>query len=186
MALVLGTNCGFVAVAPSADPGGSIKEFDRWAGALKDVSPATATKITEIGMWIDNATEEANLDFAIYTHNAGDDNPEAIVTGKINIAKGTTSGWKKQSCNITISSETTYWIAVQLDNTITATNTNYGDSVGEKWDYKTSQTELTDPWGVSGGNYDDKLLGVYAVWEAAIVGNAGIMTTNTGYWGPTY
>jgi len=186
MALVLGTNCGFVSSAPLADPGGSDWEFDRRATSFKTVSPATATKVTEIGVWIDNATEEANLDFAIYTHNVGDDNPEAIVTGKINIAKGTTAGWKKQSCNITISPETTYWIATQLDNVLTVTNLNLGDDVGSKFDYKLIQTELTDPWGVSGGTYGDKLFGVYAVWEAVAVGNAGIMTPNTGFWGPTF
>jgi len=184
MALVLGTNCGFVSSAPSADPGGSNYEFDSRAAALKDVSPATATKITEIGVWIDAATEEANIDLAIYTHNAGDDNPEAIVVGKVNVAKGTTAGWKKQSCNITISSSTTYWIAVQLDSTATNTYAIYGEDVGEKWDIKVSETELTDPWGVSVATYGDKVFGVYAVWEAAPpAGMAGAMTTNTGYWG---
>ena len=167
MALVLGTNCGFVSAAPSVDPGGSDYEFDGRAAALKAVSPATATKVTEIGVWIDNATEEANLEFAIYTHNVGDDEPEAIVSGKINIAKGTSAGWKKQSCNIAISPETIYWIAAQLDSTATNSNANYGDDTGEKWDVKTSQTELTDPWGTSTVTYDNKIFGVYAVWEAA-------------------
>jgi hypothetical protein len=186
MALIKGTNCGFVTSAPSADPAASNELLDTRGLAFKDTSPATATKVTEIGVYVDNATEAGDIDLAIYTHNAGDDNPEAIVTAKATIAKGTTSGWKKATgLNITISSSTIYWIAAQLDNTATATNTNAAATGGEKLDRKLSQTELTDPWGAS-GDTQERLLAVYAVWEAAPVGNAGIMTTNTGYWGPTF
>lgn len=184
--LIKGTNCGFVESAPSSDPAALATLQDTRAYALKDTSPVTATKVTEIGVWIDNATEAANIDLAIYTQNVGDNNPEAIVVGKATIAKGTTSGWKKATgLNIAISSNTVYWIAIQLDDTATATNTDRSTDVGEKLDYKTSQTELTDPWGASDGTLG-RLRAFYAVWEAAPVGNAGIMTPNAGFWGPTF
>ena len=61
MALVKGTNCGFVTVAPTTDPtGGGATTIDQTSQALKDTSPVGATVITEIGWWCNNATEESN------------------------------------------------------------------------------------------------------------------------------
>lgn len=184
MAVVRGTSCGFVTEAPVADPLGSPQLMDTRTNAFKDISPATATKVTKILVWVSNATEAATLEFGIYTHNAGDDNPEELL-GMVTIAKGTTGGWKSQNCDIAISPNTIYWIAAQLDDTATATNIDRTTDAGAKMDLKVAQTELENPWGVS----DDTLgrrVAICAVWEAAPVGNAGIMTPNTGYWGPTF
>jgi hypothetical protein len=80
-------------------------------------------------------------------------------------AKGTTAGWKKATgLNITIVASTTYWIAVQLDNTATATNMNQAVDAGEKQDGKGAQTTLTDPWAVSAASYG-QLTGFYALYE---------------------
>ena len=181
----MGTNCGFVTVAPSADPVAGNFQLDRLVVTLKDTSPATAAKVVEIGVWVDNATEASDFEFGIYEHNPGDDNPEALLVGKVTIAKGTTSGWKKQTCNITISPSTIYWIAAQLDNTATATSLNGTNSTGERTSLKTAVAVLPDPYGV--GAESDRTVSIYAKWEAgAPAGNAGIMTTNTGFWGPTF
>jgi hypothetical protein len=51
MALTLGTNCGFVLAAPTADPGGDASVIDNAAWAMKVVAPAGAVKVTEIGWW---------------------------------------------------------------------------------------------------------------------------------------
>lgn len=187
MALIYGTNCGFVASTPAADdPADSALEFDDRAIVTKDTSDATATLVTEIGVWIGTATEEADITVGIYAHDPGDDEPGTLV-GSATFAKGTTSGWKKVSgLSISISSSTVYWIAAQLDNVNTVTYTDWHIGGSERSGYKLSQTTLTNPWGDSLANWDGRHMGIYAVWSAAPVGNAGIMTTNTGFWGPTF
>jgi len=166
-AVVKGVSSGFVTSAPSADPAGIAGKIDTRAFALKAVAPAGAAKVVEIGWWCDTATEEANFEVAIYDHNVGDNNPEAIVGWDQTNAKGTTAGWKKVTgLDIPITAGNTYWIAVQLDDTATQTNYNYTNDAGEKEDMKTTQTTLIDPWGVSPYTYGE-LTGFYAVWEAA-------------------
>jgi len=167
MSLVLGTNCGFVTVAPTEDPGGAaIMVVDSRASALYHTSPATAVKIVEIGWWCDNATEEANYEVGIYT-DAGNSEPEILLVGaSIVNAKGTGAGWKKVTgLNITISPETNYWIAIQVDNTDTQTNTDREYSGGADA-YLSGQTELPADWGDSTATGND-LRAYYAVWEGA-------------------
>ena len=166
MALVKGTNSGFVLVAPSGDPAESDYGIDTKARAIKDTSPIGAIKITEIGWYCGNATQEANFEVGIYTHNVGDDNPEAVVGSLSQTnAKGTNAGWKRVTgLNISITEETIYWIALQLDDTATATLLNRKTSPGDKQDYINTQTELSSPWGASTGT-GDYLLSLYAVVE---------------------
>ncbi len=169
MALVKGTNCGFVTTAPTADPGGTNWVLDTYAYGFKDVAPAGAAKVTEIGWWCDNATEAADYDVGIYSHDAVNNRPNGLIGVARNNAKGTTSGWKRVTgLNISISAATTYWIGVQLDNTATNTNYNYTGQAGEKDDWKTSQTSLPDPWGTSSGTGAD-LTAFYAVVAGQIV-----------------
>ena len=161
-AVVKGTSCGFVTVAPTSDPEGYSFAVSTWGRGFKDVAPTGATKVTEIGVYINIETEAADIDLGIYSHNAGDDNPEALL-GSATIPKGTTAGWKTTAVNIDITASTTYWIAVQVDETTLSTSTDYTTDAGEKMDYKATQTSLTDPWGVSGGS-GGFLFAVYAVY----------------------
>lgn len=161
----MGTNSGFVSAAPSADPAGDgnlVADNNAWG--CRHTSPATATKVTELGCWIDNATEAANMEIGIYTHDAVNDEPEALV-GSVSFAKGTTSGWKTQACDIAISASTIYWVVVQVDNTSTTTNGDYGD--GEWVCGKYAVDTLPDPWGTSSDSYENYTMAVYGVWEAA-------------------
>ena len=161
--LVLGTNCGFVTTAPTDDPAASTTTQDNWAWATKDTAPAGAVKITEIGWWCDTATEAANFEVGIYSHDSGNDKPDAVVGSLSQTnAKGTTAGWKTVTVDIAITENTIYWISVQLDDTATQTSLNYGS--GGKWSRKRATT-LTDPWGESHQGTD--ALGYYAVWEEA-------------------
>lgn len=165
-ALAVGTNCGFVTEAPVADPGGiGVIGLDTYSVACDFTSPADATKITELGWWCDNATEAADYDIGIYTDNAGV--PNAVVHIAADNAKGTTAGWKKVTgLNIAISGSTKYHLAVQVDNTATTTNCDYAIEAGYNRNYKTPQTALPDPWG-SSSTTADRILAIYAVWEAA-------------------
>ena len=167
MALVKGTNCGFVELAPDGDPGGDSVKISLTAHALRCEAPAGAVKVTEIGWYSVNISEAANFEVAIYAHNEGDDNPEAIVGSALVNAKGTSAGWKRVTgLNIVIEPETTYWLAVQCDNTDTETDIRWNPEAGEKLDRNVSKTALDDPWGASGSTYAE-LLSIYAVYAAA-------------------
>lgn len=157
--------------------------MDTRSTAMKDTSPAGAVKVTEIGWWCDNATEAANFEVGIYDHNVGDDNPENLVGSSTVNAKGTTSGWKRSTgLSILISAETVYWIAIQVDDTATATLSNDKADASEKVDIKTSQSALPDPWGSSNGS-EANLAGFYAVYEMAAAGGVkegGSINKDTG------
>ena len=169
MALTPGTNCGFVTVAPTADPAASNTIIDAYAYAVKYTSPATAIKVTEIGWYCDNATEEANFEVGIYAHDAGDDEPGAVIGSLSQTnAKGTGAGWKKVTVDITIEPNTIYWIAFQLDGTTTTTYLNYAAGSSRFARKDDPQITLSSPWGNSSVNYDNYDVAIYAVWTAGI------------------
>ena len=173
MALVLGTNAGFVTVAPVNDPAGANFGISGRYLAIKDTSNVAAAKIVEIGWWCDNSTEESNYEVAIYTHNVGNDEPLDFVQVARTNAKGTGSGWiKVTGLNIAINPSTIYWIAVQLDATATATSTNYAISGGTRTSLSNppAKTTLPDPWGTSSLEDEGWMYAIYAVWEEAAVG----------------
>ena len=161
MALVIGTNCGFVTTAPTADPTDGNVSIDNLAIVLKDTSPSGNNIVTEIGWWCENATEESNFEVGIYDHNVGDDEAEAVV-GSISRtnAKGTDAGWKVVTgLSIALTASTIHWLAVQLDNTSTTTNTNTGGS-GRRG-FITGATTLPSPWGTT-TTFVSNLVAVYA------------------------
>jgi len=163
MALVLGTNCGFCLTRPSADPGGTAGVFDTWASALKVTAPAGATRINEVGVWIDNATEAANMDVGIYSHDSGNNRPLTLL-GSATIAKGTTAGWKYGSVDVNITPGTIYWVAGQVDDTATQTNGDVQTDATQKNDYKASQTSLPASWAASSGTVG-RLFACYTVYS---------------------
>lgn len=164
MALVKGTNCGFVTAAPHADPYGDDYVCDAVAVAFKDTAPEGAVKVVEIGWYCDNATEESNFEVAIYDHNTDDNNPEAVVGWDQTNAKGTGSGWKRcTGLDIAITAGSTYWLAMQLDNVDTPTNINLAADAGEKVDVDGAVAALKDPWGVSDASYG-QLASIYAIY----------------------
>jgi len=163
MALVLGTNCGFVTVAPVTNPNESAAGTDALSRALKVTSAADATKITEVGWWCDSATPEANFEVGLYSHDAGNDVPLNRLYVDATNAKGTDTGWKTVAVDWAISGSTTYWLAFQLDDTTPNTNYNYKTS-GGLISIMSAQTALVDPWVEAGpASY---LIGLYAVYES--------------------
>lgn len=175
MAVVKGTNAGFVVSAPVTDPAGSNTLMDTHADAVKDTSPVGATGITEIGWWCDGATEEANFEIGLYDHDAGNDKPgNQLYSDTVN-AKGTGAGWKTVAVNWAISAETIYWIAVQLDNTSTTTNTNRNSTGADRRSIVTSASDLEDPWP-AGSTDTTWYEAFYAVWSSATVYAEGTKT----------
>jgi len=96
MALVEGTNGGFVTEAPVDDPTAETTEInDNKAIGAKFTSPATATTITEIGWWSDAVTEEANFEVGLYNDDSVNTMPNELLYSDTTNAKGTTAGWKR-------------------------------------------------------------------------------------------
>ena len=165
MGLVLGTNCGFVTESPVADPSeGSTIPCDQRAIALKDTAPVSALKITEIGWWSNNISEDVNFEVGLYDHNVGDNNPEAILFEDDTNAKGTTAGWKRVSVDWTITPSTIYWLAIYVADSVTGSRMDDVRAVGNKRDYKTLLASLPNPWGTTTNTTDD-IVAIYAVWE---------------------
>lgn len=165
MPVVVGTNAGFVETAPVADPTGTATLMDTHATGVKDTSPVGTNKITEIGWWCNDATEEANFEVGLYSHHAGDDKPDArLYVENIN-AKGTGAGWKTVVVNWVISASTIYWIAAQLDNTATQTNTDRNSDAGDRRSFELSAANLPNPWA-AGSIETGWAEAIYAKWEA--------------------
>lgn len=165
MALVRGTNCGFVIVAPAIDPMGAANDVcDYKAICFKDISPPGANKITEIGWWCNNNTPDADIEVGLYSHDAANDKPDVLLA-MASFTKGANSGWKKTNININIAGNTIYWLAWQLDNTTPNTQFDLHFDGASKYGERNLRGSLPSPnWGaVSIYTYRAS---VYAVWES--------------------
>lgn len=167
-AVVDGTNAGFVTVAPVDNPSGSTSTADNRATALKITSPADIVAVTEMGFWCDTASEAADYQLGIYTHDAVNDTPEDLIAGSSgDLAKGTSAGWKVATgLSISVPQSTTVWLAFQLDDTETTTNVDITADAGAKKDRKNTQTELPSNWGTS-DDTSGNLVAIYAVYTTS-------------------
>jgi len=174
MAVTIGTNSGFVTVAPTADPAGTNLNQDAQVLVSKDTSPATAAKIIEVGWYADNATEAANYRIGLFAADG------TVVPGEAGTrlfqtdltAKGTDAGWKVVTVDWDIDPETPYWSAISLGDTATTTNINYNPNSGAGGIDRVGGTggDIAATW--SGGAILDTTAAsaVYLVWEAAAAG----------------
>lgn len=150
MAIEIGVNSGFVTVVPTTNPSSNGFLISNRAKVTKDTSPTGSVKITEIGWYCSNETEEANFEVGLYAADGvtvPDEAGTLLFSNTLN-AKGTTSGWKSVSVDWNISGDTEYWIGVSLDETSSNTFTRTLNSVGSGIDGITS-TFLPNPY--SGG-----------------------------------
>ena len=182
MAVVVGTNSGFVTSAPSNDPNGSGIKLDTQTMAVKGVTLSDTTNISEIGWWCSNATEESNYEVGIYTDNGG--GSTSLPSNKVGSfyttnAKGTAAGWKKVTVDIDVSGSTTYWIAVQLDDTATQTNVDYSVTA-QRRAIKTSSTNLPDPWGADQGTATNLAIAIYALEDGTPAATGTNFQINVG------
>lgn len=146
----LGTNSGFVATAPVADPADSTAtiDVDGDSRAIKHTSPAGATSITEIGWWCDTATAEVNFEIALYDHDGGNDRPGNRIHHDDTNAKGTGSGWKDVAVDWAIDGSTIYWIAVGVEAQDPALDWGFTSAAGRNSRFQ-NNSALGDPWGGS-------------------------------------
>ena len=167
MALVVGTNCGFVETAPTSDPRGRYDYGEaRRIFGFKDVAPVGAVKIVEIGWWMNTTKTAGTVKVGIYDHNSGDNEPENLLTGSDSFTRSSTAGWQvKTGLNIAVTAEDTYWIAFwdekggEVDQ----------DLEGGTWATRNKQSGLIDPFGTADAKYTRRL-GIYAVYETAATG----------------
>ena len=169
MALALGTNSGFVSTAPTSDPGGLGQFWDNYAHVTKDTSPSTAGKITEIGWYSRDISEEANFEVGLYAADGAYVPGEAgtLIHSSRTHAKGTTAGWKTATVNWTISPDTAYWLGVQVDDTTTATIGISSLTDGSGFDRRSGQTTLPEPFGGATISDTDGMEAIYAVWTTS-------------------
>ncbi|HEC64123.1 MAG TPA: hypothetical protein ENI23_02385 [bacterium] len=167
MAVVIGTNAGFVNTAPTTNPqGSSTLTIDGYARGQQDTSPVGNQTITEIGWYTENATQESNFEVGIYTDSG---NSPDVVVGSLyqTNAKGTSSGWiVATGLDIEISGETVYWICIQLDDTATTTTIDK-NSNSKNYAYDSPRTTLTDPFGNRAVSSAGPLA-IYALYSGAI------------------
>jgi hypothetical protein len=171
MSLTPGTNCGFVTVAPTADPmGGALSTVDDRSAGIKFTSPALEIIVIEMGWWCNEPTEAANFDIGVYSDAAGGTEPDDRLYVSANNAKGTSSGWKVVTgLAWALSASTPFWLAVQLDNTMTTTNSDSETSGGTGAAVLLpGQTALPDPWGTSTAVDADNLGAFYALYVPVI------------------
>lgn len=167
-AVTTGVNSGFVEVAPSANPVASSMTLDDKAIAVKDTSPATAGKITEIGWYnndLNSNSPATNYEIGLYDHDGGGDKPDVrlqVITG---LTSAAAEGWETTVVDWEISASTIYWIAVQMDSSSPDVQVDYTGADGLRA-LKNSQTALTAPWGTSSNQFG-WTVAVYAVWDVA-------------------
>jgi hypothetical protein len=185
MAITIGTNAGFVTAAPTSDPGGTGLTLDDKSAVMIDTVPATAAKITKVGFWVDNATEETNLRVALY------DNDGATVPGEAgtrlylssDFAKGTGAGWKEITVDWDVSAyvNTSVWIGLGIDNTATSTTVDHTASGGPNFDVRNGASAMPNPYAGGAIAYVAGKVALYAVWEAAPAGGLSIPVAMASY-----
>jgi len=165
---------GFVTSSPGARHGDTVQAVDQYDEyAQKFVCPGSGSvSISEIGAWVQrNAVETAYLAMCIYTHDAVNDCPEALVTNGASGAKTiSSSGLLKISHTFAtqpvLTGGNTYWLILKLNNgtppsfdlfatggtTAQRASTSPPFGTGDVWHTHTDQT------------YD---MGIYAVYPAA-------------------
>lgn len=132
-------------------------------------TPPGAVRITEIGFWVDNASGPGNYEVGIYNEGGGVEPTTLVGEGSVVLKADSATGWHFQTVDIAVSPSTQYWIAVQLDDTGTATNTDVENTAGTVW--ADAETELLDPFpGIEDSG--DGPPAIYAIYSTGD-GNAG-------------
>jgi len=177
----VGTNAGFVTVAPTSDPEGTTFGIvNGLAFVFKDTSPSNSIKITEIGWWCDNAVDEANFEVGLYSADGVVVPNEAgtrLFVDTTN-AKGTDAGWKTVAVDWDIDSNTDYWLGFQSDGTEN-TYANRFTTGGGGIDWLAEST-LPNPFGGGALAGVNNKLAIYALVESSASTKSGLINDTIG------
>jgi len=178
MAVVLGTSSGFVRTAPTADPnGGATTTIDGSSVVTKDTTPANASKITEVGWYRAAGTNTANFEIALYADTAG------VAAARLYVDatnSSSSAGWIVTAVDWSVSGNTSYWLAVQMDAHSGSSSIDRETSGGAGYDVLTSQSALADPYGGGAVADADGLMAIYALVKDRLVTLATATATATG------
>ena len=172
MALALGTNSGFVTVAPTADPAGTGATIDGNCVVTKHTSPANALKITSIGWYRASGTNTANWEIALFSDALG-----VPVTRLFVDATNSTSsnGWLTTAVDWDILPSTDYWLALQMDAHSGSSSVDSAASGGAGSDVFGASTIATPYAGGAVADAD----GVYAIYALVAAISATVSGTAT-------
>jgi hypothetical protein len=178
MALVKGTNCGFVSAAPSADPNETGSVLDAYQVALKDTAPAGTNHVTAIGFYQSSATNGAAAYTAgIYSHDAVNTRPNTLLAAQSSgqSTAATTVGWYAYTgLTIDIVDATTYWVGIGMENVAGQNNVDTVASAGDQYNYDNvggAPGYLQDPWDGGAAAHFHSLAAIYALYASAVTGN---------------
>jgi hypothetical protein len=177
MALVLGTNSGFVTVAPTTDPVGGVDfTIDNFSVDTKHTSPAYPAKITEVGWYRGSGTNTANWEIGLYSDNSGVADALLYVEAT---NSSSVSGWLTRTVNWTISPNTAYWLAVQMDAHPGSSTLDGEASGGAGRDIITPATTLNNPFGGGAVANPVGMAAIYALVAPSFVPAWGANATTT-------
>jgi hypothetical protein len=173
MAVVLGTNSGFIALtAPTADPAGSSSlDWDGNLFAQRFTTGAFPIVVSQIGWYQDQATHGAAAwECAIYTNNAtpAPDEPGTVV-GSISTGWSIAAdarGWQTATgLSISLAANTTYWIGIGIAGATGSISLDYNATGGDLSGYTVDAAGTLDStWtGTFTNAGADRLWGVYAL-----------------------
>jgi len=163
VAVVLGTNSGFVTVAPTADPAGTDTVIDGSSVVTKHTSPSTRGKIIEVGWYRGSGTNTANFEVALYSESGG---AAATRLFASQTNSSGSAGWIRVTVNWPFTASTAYWLGLQMDAHSGSSNVDTATSGGAGSDVQTSQTTLNDPYG---GGAVAQAAGMYAVYALYVI-----------------
>lgn len=175
MACVLGTNCGFVTVAPTDDPDDLAFPSNFGDGlSMQITSPAGNWIVTEMGMW-QNSTEDPSACFNMGIYDDDDNNPGSLIATQCsgNYTVENSQQWNKYTgLNIPLDPETKYWLTLgtgYLEHGATyIVTTMTGAESSPQYRFEDTETcTLSDPFNVDGGTTG--LIAIYALIEEVAV-----------------
>ena len=165
MALVVGTNCGFLSSAPTSDPESGDGYIPGYATASKHTSPAGTNSISSMGVYV-GVADAGNMELGIYSHDAANNRPNALLASSGDISRGTNVGWKTGSVSYNLAASTTYWLATQHDNGTGSVRIDMGNVAGTATHTIGASSALPDPYG-SSAFYANFVTSIYAIYAAA-------------------
>lgn len=168
---------GFVATEPDTQYGDAALAFvTNWARAQKFVAGGSGTQeISKVGFWGYCPSGSASVRMAIYTHDAANDCPEAMVsnseTSSITVADVLETQYAHTySTKPQVTGGTTYWLALFASG-----DTCYATEFATGGDTSFAYTSLTFPTWPTGTQWEasddqDYDLSFYAVYSAFVSG----------------
>jgi hypothetical protein len=172
VAIVLGTNVGFVATRPTVSPAAANGDatLSRWA--LKHTSPAGSNNLVELGWHVRYFDAADTFRMALYAHDAANDRPGALLALTAADIAVTSENWFYGAASYALAASTVYWMALLRANP-SRSEVGWDDLTGARVAID-SVTSLSDPWGSSSEQYGDVGVALYARYEPAGGGSLSI------------